>query len=275
MSQAASWNPYQYDDLLARTHDLYAHTKYQILLAYLQGERALSILNAGCGSGELSFQLAAAGHRVLGVDPGPEYIELARLNAEYAGIDHCTFSVASIEELSTDEVFDCVVATDVLEHIGDDEAAFTKLVSLVKPGGILLITVPAGPWLYGYHDESLGHYRRYSRRQLRHLVSPFCHIEALRYFGFSLVPVCYLYSKVLRTPYPVEASGDASKNPLLAFTLHSMLQVDRLLPVPLGISLILKARRPLVVAAERLAVGQRRHQVPRRLPNSSMCRRGQ
>lgn len=275
MSQAAALNPYQYDDLLVRGHDLYAQTKYQILLRHLEGERALSILNAGCGSGELSFQLAAAGHRVLGVDPAPEYIDLARLNAERAGIDNCSFAVASIEEFTSDEVFDCVVATDVLEHIADDEAAFAKLVSLVKPGGMLLITVPAGPWLYGYHDESLGHYRRYSRRQLLRLVSPFCQTETLRYFGFSLIPVCYLYSKVLRTPYPVGASGDAAKNPLVAFTLRSMLQVDRLLPLPLGISLILKARRPLVVSAQRSAVRQRRHQVPRRLPNSSMCRRGQ
>jgi SAM-dependent methyltransferase len=244
MSQPASdCNPYQYDDLLVRSNDLYANTKYQILLGHLEGEHALSILNAGCGSGELSFQLAVAGHRVLGIDPTPDYIDLARLNAESAGIDNCSFHVSSIEEFTSDETFDCVVATDVLEHIADDYAAFEKLVQLVNPGGILLITVPAGPWLYGFHDESLGHYRRYSRGQLARLVSEFCRIEALRYFGFSLIPICYLYSKVLRKPYPVGESGDSSKNPVVAFALRSLLQLDRLLPLPLGTSLILKARR--------------------------------
>ncbi len=245
MSQPAIINPYQYDDLLVRGHDLYANAKYGILLRHLEGERNLSILNAGCGSGELSLQLADAGHRVLGIDPSPDYIELARLNAESAGIDRCSFLVSSIEDFAADDVFDCVVATDVLEHIENDCAAFEKLAGLVKPGGILLITVPAGQWLYGFHDESLGHYRRYSRKQLTRLVSPFCRIESLRYFGFSLVPVCYLYSKLLRQPYPVGASGDASKNPLVSFTLRMMLQLDRLLPMPLGTSLILKATRPL------------------------------
>jgi SAM-dependent methyltransferase len=244
MSQPASLcNPYQYDDLLVRSKDLYAHTKYQILLRHLQGEQALSILNAGCGSGEFSFQLAAAGHRVVGIDPAPEYIDLARQSAEKAGFDNCSFFVSSIEEFSSDDVFDCVAATDVLEHIADDYTAFEKLVQRVKPGGILLITVPAGQWLYGFHDEELGHYRRYSRRQLARLVSPLCRIEALRYFGFSLIPVCYLYSKLLRKPYPVGESGDASKNPVTAFVLRSLLQVDRLLPLPVGTSLILKARR--------------------------------
>jgi hypothetical protein len=132
----------------------------------------------------------------------------------------------------------------VLEHIEDDFAAFEKLVQLVKPGGILLITVPAGQWLYGFHDESLGHFRRYSRRQLARLVSDSCRIEALRYFGFSLIPVCYLYSKLLRKPYPVGESGDSSKNPVAACVLRSLLQLDRLLSLPVGTSLILKARRP-------------------------------
>src|SRR5262249_19291987 len=146
--------------------------------------------------------------------------------------------------------FDCVVATDVLEHIEDDTAAFEKLVRLVKPDGLLLITVPAGQGLFGYHDETLGHYRRYSRGQLRRLASPLCRIASLRYFGFSLIPVCYLYSKLLRKPYPVGESGDSSKNPVVALALRGMLRLDRLLPMPFGTSLILKATpRPFTCQA--------------------------
>jgi SAM-dependent methyltransferase len=251
MALPATWNPYQYDDLQVRAQDLYANTKYKILLRHLAGERDLSILNAGCGSGELSLQLAAAGHRVLGIDPSLDYIALARRNAAASETWNCSFRVAAIEDFRTEEVFDCVVATDVLEHIADDAAAFAQLVWLVKPGGTLLITVPAGPRLYGFHDESLGHFRRYTRRQLARLVEPLCRIDALRYFGFCLLPVCYLYSKLLRIPYPVGASGDRARHPLIAFTLRSMLQFDRLLPMPLGTSLILKATR-LQTTEERL-----------------------
>lgn len=240
-SATAVTNSYQYDDLLIRSQDQYANTKYQILHRHLKGQKDLHILNAGCGSGELSLQLAAAGHRVVGIDPAPDYIDLARRNAERTGVENCSFFVSAIEDFTSDEVFDCVVATDVLEHIEDDATAFEKLVHLVKPDGIMLITVPAGQWLFGFHDEALGHYRRYSRSRLRRLVSKWCQVEALRYFGFSLIPVCYLYSRLLRKPYPVGESGDTKKNPIVALTLRSMLGVDRLLPMPFGTSLILKA----------------------------------
>jgi 2-polyprenyl-3-methyl-5-hydroxy-6-metoxy-1,4-benzoquinol methylase len=241
MAPNPATNPYQYEDLLVRSKDLYADTKYEILLRHLDGLKDLHILNAGCGSGELSLRLAAAGHRVVGIDPSEDYIRLARGNAERAGAGRCSFLVSSIEDFDTATVFDCAVATDVLEHIEDDTAALEKLVRLVKPDGLVLLTVPAGPWLFGYHDETLGHYRRYSRGQLRRLVSPLCRIASLRYFGFSLIPVCYLYSKLLRKPYPVGASGDSAKNPLVAFTLRRILHLDRLRPMPFGTSLILKA----------------------------------
>jgi 2-polyprenyl-3-methyl-5-hydroxy-6-metoxy-1,4-benzoquinol methylase len=241
MSDLAATNPYQYDDLLVRSQDHYANTKYQILHRHLKGKKNLRILNAGCGSGELSLQFAAAGHRVVGIDPAPDYIDLARQNGERAGVRNCSFHVASIEEFHYDEPFDCVVATDVLEHIEDDATAFERLVGLVKPDGIVLITVPAGQWLFGFHDVALGHYRRYSRSRLRRLVSGLCRVEALRYFGFSLIPVAYLYSKLLKKPYPVGESGDSKKNPVVSMTLRSMLGVDRMLPLPFGTSLILKA----------------------------------
>jgi 2-polyprenyl-3-methyl-5-hydroxy-6-metoxy-1,4-benzoquinol methylase len=241
MSPPPVSNPYQYDDLLIREHDLYANTKYQILLGHLAGRQGLRVLNAGCGSGELSLQLAAAGHRVLGIDPDSDYIRLARANAERAGVVNCSFAVSSIEDFQTDETFDCVVATDVLEHIADDEAAFARLVGLLAPGGTLLLTVPAGQWLFGFHDESLGHFRRYSAASLRRLLAPRCDIAALRYFGFSLIPVCLLYSKLLRKPYPVGESGDASQSPVVARALRSLLTIDRLLPMPFGTSLIVKA----------------------------------
>jgi ubiquinone/menaquinone biosynthesis C-methylase UbiE len=243
MSFPMTANPYQYEDLLVRSRDLYANTKYQILLDHLRGFHDLSILNAGCGAGDLSLDLAALGHRVLGIDLSTDYIRLARGNAATAGVENCSFLVSSIEDFHTDEEFDCVVATDVLEHIEDDKAAWDKLVRLVKPGGMLLITVPAGQWLFGFHDEALGHYRRYSHQQLARLIAQSCRIDALRYFGFSLIPVCYLYSKWLRKPYPVGASGDSAKNPLLAFTLRWLLSLDRHLPLPFGTSLILKATR--------------------------------
>jgi 2-polyprenyl-3-methyl-5-hydroxy-6-metoxy-1,4-benzoquinol methylase len=235
-----TFNPYQYEDHLTKSQDAYANAKYEIILNYLSGCTGLDVLNAGCGSGELSLLLAQAGHRVVGIDPGEEYIHLARANAERAGVANCSFALSSIEDLPEDQTFDCVLATDVLEHIEDDRTAFAKLVRLVKPEGFFIITVPAGRWLYGYHDEAIGHYRRYSRRTLRQLAGDLCHIEKIRYFGFSLIPICFLYSKVLRRPYPVAQTGDRRRRPLMSLALRTLLRVDRLLPMPFGTSLIMK-----------------------------------
>ena len=238
-----TFNQAQYEDFRSKSLDLYAQTKYDMLLEYLSGQRGLRVLNAGCGSGELSLRLAAAGHTVVGIDPEPRYVELARRNAAAHPDTDCSFAVSSIEDYWGEADFDCAVATDVLEHIADDRAAFGRLVGLVRPGGLLLLTVPAGRWLFGHHDEMLGHFRRYSAAQLRALVGGACTIHELRHFGCSLIPVCVLFSKLLRRPYPLPQQRPAAPGALGTRMLNWMLQADRRLPLPLGISLLLKCTR--------------------------------
>jgi SAM-dependent methyltransferase len=236
-------NQYQYADFLIRSADLYANTKYEIIRRYLRGHGELNILNAGCGSGELSLMLAERGHHVHGIDPVPEYINLAAERAQQCGFDGCSYSVSSIEDFQSEAQFDCAIATDVLEHIEDDSVAFERLASHVRPGGLIIVTVPAGQWLFGYHDEALGHFRRYSRRSLRRLVESRCDVEELRYFGFTLIPVCLLYSKFLRTDYPVAQTGDFRKSPFKAIALRALLGLDRLVPMPFGTSLVMIGNR--------------------------------
>jgi SAM-dependent methyltransferase len=237
----ATFNQAQYDDLKVKTQDVYANTKYDVLERWLGPARGLRILNAGCGSGELCWRLARLGHRVVGIDPEPSYVELARMHPWAVPGADCSFAVSSIETYSGHADFDCVISTDVLEHIADDRAAFAKMMALVKPAGRVLITVPAGQWLFGYHDEQLGHYRRYSKRTLVELVQPHCDVKAVRYFGATLIPVCLAYSRWLRKPYPVAETGDRSRRPLVSRILEGMLQIDGRVPLPLGTSLLLHA----------------------------------
>ena len=235
------FSDYQYQDLLDRQADLYARAKYEMILARLEGRSGLDVLNAGCGSGDLSFILARAGHRVVGVDSVPEYIAIAQRSAAQAALPGCTFVTSTIEGFRPDRNFDCVMATDVLEHIHDDRGAFAKLVGLLGPQGEIVITVPAGPWLFGYHDEQLGHVRRYSKRSLRRLADEFCRVESIRYFGFSLIPVCYLYSRVLRRPYPVREASTGGG--LTSEILKRLLRVEKSVSMPVGTSLLLWGAR--------------------------------
>ncbi len=60
-----------------------------------------------------------------------------------------------------------MVCLDVLEHLADDEAALRELLRVTRPGGRLLVTVPAHPWLWSDHDVLAHHERRYTRASLR------------------------------------------------------------------------------------------------------------
>jgi 2-polyprenyl-3-methyl-5-hydroxy-6-metoxy-1,4-benzoquinol methylase len=236
----STFNQAQYDDFLAKSGDVYARTKYEVLLRWMSGRGRLRILNAGCGSGELSCLLAAAGHQVVGVDPDPTYIQLARDRAGDRFPDS-KFIVSSIEGYTGPADFDAAISTDVLEHIEDDRTAFDKIAELTRPGGMVLITVPAGQWLFGYHDEQLGHFRRYSKRSLRQLVTATCTVKKLRYFGGTLIPVCLAYSKWLRKSYPVAKVGGGKS--LVSRVLNGMLAMERRIPLPVGTSVLLCAER--------------------------------
>jgi len=229
---------YQVADMQARTDDLYARAKYEVILAYLSTSPPLRILNAGCGSGELSFLLAERGNIVVGIDPAKDYIELARRQALRDPAGRCVFEVAGIEDYEPRELFDCVVATDVLEHIGDDGGALAKLVKMVRPEGIVVLTVPACMWLFGYHDDQLGHLRRYSSGGLRRLAEGVLTVDRVRYFGASLIPACLFYSRWMRWPYPVAEMGRS--NSLVSRILRSLLFFEVRVPLPVGTSVILR-----------------------------------
>lgn len=70
-----------------------------------------------------------------------------------------------------DARFDLITMFDVLEHIDDDAAALTALSERLRPGGRLLLTVPAYDWMWSPHDERLHHYRRYTSARLSRLLA--------------------------------------------------------------------------------------------------------
>jgi SAM-dependent methyltransferase len=70
-----------------------------------------------------------------------------------------------------DDAADVALALDVIEHIEDDRAFVGELFERIRPGGVLVVTVPAWPWLYSEHDVALGHWRRYTPGALEAVVS--------------------------------------------------------------------------------------------------------
>jgi SAM-dependent methyltransferase len=218
--------------------------KYELLLGWLGDIRGQSVLVAGCGSGELACLLAARGASVTAFDVDEATVELTRQAARAANV-HIETRVAGLTDYADPQRYDAVIATDVLEHIEDDRAAAARLVALTRPDGRVVITVPAIAWLFGYHDEILGHYRRYDRRTLRLLFDGSLRIEHLRSFGFILIPVALLFSRLLRRPYPTAQVGVAAgtrRSPLGAF-IRAAFHLEKRIPAPLGTSLLMIGRR--------------------------------
>ena len=119
------------------------------------------VLDAGCGSGRTMQELQDYG-TVRGIELDEEAAELARSRG------HGEVAVGRLEQLPwPDRTFDLITSLDVIEHTPDDRATLAELLRVCRPGGWLLVTVPAYPALWSVHDEANHHYRRYSRTTLR------------------------------------------------------------------------------------------------------------
>ncbi|MCH8979655.1 MAG: class I SAM-dependent methyltransferase [Armatimonadetes bacterium] len=88
---------------------------------------------------------------------------------------------------------DVVVSLDTLEHVAADEAAVSEFARVLRPGGVIILNVPAFKWLWGPHDVALMHHRRYTKRQIRDLLERHgFKMEKLSYSVFLLFPVVVL-----------------------------------------------------------------------------------
>jgi SAM-dependent methyltransferase len=82
----------------------------------------------------------------------------------------CEAVTGTLGNLDPDRRFDSVIYVDVLEHIQDDRAEVLAALRFLRPGGHLVALSPAHQFLFSPFDESIGHFRRYSRRSLRAIV---------------------------------------------------------------------------------------------------------
>jgi SAM-dependent methyltransferase len=120
------------------------------------------IVDVGCGTGANIASLTDA-YMCHGIDPSAEGIDLAR--KRFPAV-HFTCGLAPDAFGSEERDADVLLAMDVMEHVPDDFAFVSGLLGALKPGGHLLVTVPADESLWSPHDENFGHYRRYTRDRL-------------------------------------------------------------------------------------------------------------
>jgi SAM-dependent methyltransferase len=141
------------------------------------------VLEIGCGRGAFGVRLAER-YSYLGIEPDEESWAVARARIDAVGRGEVrNVSSAAL----AGQRFDLVCAFEVLEHLEDDAGAVAEWAGLLRPGGWLLLSVPAHQRRFGPWDELVGHFRRYDEREISRLLANagFTDISA-RLYGFPL-----------------------------------------------------------------------------------------
>ena len=205
--------------------------------------RPLRILDLGCGPGNTLRLLDAHGVAI-----GLEYSTVALALARRRGLARVVSGDGAALPVRSAGV-DCVVALEVVEHFADDLAVAREAFRVLRPGGMLLASVPAFMALWRSHDELYGHHRRYTRGELRRLLTA---------AGFAVERCDYIKCAYF-LPLLVRAGLDRARSavggddffdlpPWLNALLRAQivwehrLRLNRLLPF--GVSLLAVAWRP-------------------------------
>ena len=144
--------------------------------------------------------------------------------------------------------YDLIALLDVLEHVPDDLAALRAIHMRLKPGGALLLTVPANAWMWSAHDAAHHHFRRYSKEQLKALfLKSGLEVQLLSYFNSLLFPPIAL-ARVLGKVTGKDSADDRLPAAPVNWLLDKFFGVEKLLvgrlPMPFGVSLVAVVRRP-------------------------------
>ena len=210
-----------------------------------------TILDVGCGMGLMIECLQKYG-QVFGVDMEPDAVCYCNECMLSQGFNAKVLEGALPDRIPfPDQTFDYIFALDVLEHIREDNEALKKLFSLLRPGGWLVLTVPALMSMWSYNDELNHHFRRYEKEELIFKTEQAgFQVEKCSYYNCFLFAPAWFVRKV-KNIFRIRTSdvyGKAKKsfiNSLLSTIFISEKYCLRKNSFPIGVSLITACQRPL------------------------------
>jgi len=249
----------------------------ELLRAALGSVRVPRALDLGGGAGGFSEALGDAAERVVRVDLDAEALRLAQ--ERRAG----PCAVADARRLPfRARSFDLVALFDVLEHVPEEARALAEVRRVTRPGGLIVLSVPAYAWLYANNDRVAGHVRRYTRARLRRaLEAGGLRVERVTHTNVALFPaiapavlLLKLAERLRLVPRRSQHTNLSLPAPrwlsaLLYRVFAAELWLSRRFDLPVGHSILALARRPTAERTRRVRPRRRAPGEPRApLPGS-------
>ena len=216
-----------------------------LILRSLPRRRPLTFFDAGCGTGRLMELLQPFG-TAEGCDVSTHALAFCRERG-LSAVRECDLNAVALEP----DRYDVITSIDVLYHRGirDDRQALERLRSGLRPGGTLILQVPAYAWLRSSHDDTVHTARRYTRSAV---------IALLRSAGFKVEKATYRVTllfpaiaavRLLQRVLPAGSGSDVRRHsPLINRLLLAVMEAERTLleriSLPFGTSVFAVARRP-------------------------------
>lgn len=236
-----------YDRMAAHdSHHWWYRARRDILAEYIARETKLPanarILEIGCGTGHNLPMLSAFGVvDAIEIDEAARAIASARLGKPVGASPLPT--LAGVER----GAYDMVAVLDVVEHIDDDVAALKAMAECLKPGGCILIAVPAHQWMWSAHDVVNHHKRRYSKATLDAAIAK----AGLRHNGLSWFnSLLFPAAVAARLAGKLTGKDDSDDSPppkLLNTLFEKVFRLERHLvgrvPLTPGLSILTLARK--------------------------------
>lgn len=195
------------------------------------------ILEIGCGTGHNFGMLSA-----FGAVDGLEVDDTARqLASERLGRPVGSARLPGLDGVA-DGSYDLIALLDVLEHVEADQAALASIRTKLRPGGRILVTVPANRWMWSAHDTVHHHFRRYNASDLRRLIDAAgLKADLVTHFNTILFPLAAAF-RVIGKLSGREEADDAQPAAPLNSAFAALFGLERHLvgraPMPFGVSLL-------------------------------------
>jgi SAM-dependent methyltransferase len=180
---------------------------YGWILNYFRPHLRGKVIEIGAGLGNISSHYVDSAQDVLLVEPAENLH--AHLKQRFESKLHVRTICALMETVQADAAaspgahgapFDAALMVNVLEHVFDEASVLKSIRGILRPQGMLLVFVPALPWLYGRLDKKVGHERRYTRRGLSQVIEQAgFSIESIRYFDFPGILPWFFAGRVRRS----------------------------------------------------------------------------